>query len=249
MSNSPLSCMRKISPMQSGKRSHAIDTITIHCVVGQVSVEWLCDFFYGSGKEASCNYGVGLDGRICTIVDEDCHSWCSSDWDNDDRAVTMECASNSYHPYAINSKVYDSIIALCTDICKRNGKDTLLWFGNKDKTLAYKPKKNEMVMTVHRWFDDKSCPGDYIYNRLTQIAATVTMNLKGDDDMLSYEDFKKYMQKYETEVSKQGVSKWAKESWDKAVESKVFDGTNPRGSLTREQAAAVLDRVGVLNKE
>ena len=177
MSNSALSCMRKISPMQSGRRSHAIDRITPHCVVGQVSANWLCDFFYSSRKEASCNYGIGSDGRICTVVDEQDHSWCSSNWDNDDRAVTIECASDSFQPYAVNANVWKSLVDLCADICKRNGKKKLLWLADKAKTLAYQPKADEMVLTVHRWFDNKSCPGDYIYSRLGQLAKEVNQKL------------------------------------------------------------------------
>lgn len=42
------------------------------------------------------------------------------------------------------------------------------------------------------------------------------------------------------------VSDWAAESWDKAVARRVFDGTKPGAELTREQAAAVLDRLGLL---
>lgn len=179
MSNSTLSCMRKISPMQSGRRSHAIDRITPHCAVGQVSAQWLCDFFYGSGKEASCNYGIGYDGRIGTVVDEEDHSWCSSDWDNDDRAVTIECASDAFYPYAVNANVWKSLVELCADICGRNGKKKLLWLGDRAKTLAYKPLADEMLLTVHRWFDSKSCPGDYIYNRLGQLAKEVNQKLSG----------------------------------------------------------------------
>ena len=55
----------------------------------------------------------------------------------------------------------------------------MVWFGDKAKTLAYKPKPNEMMMTVHRWFAAKACPGDYIYNRLGQIASEVTAKIKG----------------------------------------------------------------------
>lgn len=68
---------------------------------------------------------------------------------------------------------------LCTDICKRNGKKKLLWFADKDKTLAYNPASDEMVITVHRWFTNKSCPGDWLYNRLGDLAARVTTNLGG----------------------------------------------------------------------
>ena len=41
------------------------------------------------------------------------------------------------------------------DICKRNGKNKLLWLSDRDKTLAYEPKSGEMVLTVHRWFANK----------------------------------------------------------------------------------------------
>ena len=43
------------------------------------------------------------------------------------------------------------------------------------------------------------------------------------------------------------VSDWAKEAWEAAVAAGVFDGTKPQAPLTREQAAAVLDRLGKLN--
>ena len=68
---------------------------------------------------------------------------------------------------------------LCTDICKRNGKKKLLWLGDKNKTLNYSPKSDEMVLTVHRWFANKSCPGDWLYSRLGDLASKVTAALGG----------------------------------------------------------------------
>ena len=79
----------------------------------------------------------------------------------------------------VSDAVYESLVNLCTDICKRNGKKKLLWFADKDKTLAYNPASDEMVITVHRWFANKSCPGDWLYNRLGDLAARVTANLGG----------------------------------------------------------------------
>lgn len=58
-------------------------------------------------------------------------------------------------------------------------KSKLLWLGDKNKTLAYAPKSDEMVLTVHRWFANKSCPGDWLYNRLGNLAAEVTKRLTG----------------------------------------------------------------------
>ena len=106
-------------------------------------------------------------------------SWCSSSSANDQRAVTIECASNKYHPYAFNDTVYARLIDLCIDICRRNGKTKLLWFGNKEKTLHYRPAKDEMVLTVHRWFANKACPGDWLMARMENLAMKVTQALGG----------------------------------------------------------------------
>lgn len=185
MSNSSLVSYTLLSPNHSGKRTHSIDRITPHCVVGQLSAESICGCFTSSSVQASCNYGIGTDGRISLCVDEGNRSWCSSSNANDQRAVTIECASDKEHPYTMTDAVYQSLIKLCVDICKRNGKTKLLWFGDKDKTLAYEPKSGEMVLTVHRWFANKACPGDWLYNRLGDLAAKVTEKLGGSSSSSS----------------------------------------------------------------
>lgn len=177
--NSLLAKYTKLSPNHSGTRTHSIDRITPHCVVGQLSAESICGCFISKSRGASCNYGIGTDGKIALCVEEKNRSWCSSSNSNDQRAVTIECASDMKTPYAMNSKVYNSLVELCTDICKRNGKKKLLWLGSEDKTLNYNPKSDEMVLTVHRWFANKSCPGDWLYSRLDDLAEKVTSNLSG----------------------------------------------------------------------
>ena len=175
--NSPLVVYTKLSPNHSGQRTHSIDRITPHCVVGQCSVETLGNIMYPTSRQASCNYGIGPDGRVGMYVEEKNRSWCSSSNANDQRAITIECASDTFHPYAMNDKVYATLITLCTDICRRNGKKKLLWFADKNKSLNYIPAADEMVLTVHRWFANKSCPGDWLYSRLSDVAAKVTANL------------------------------------------------------------------------
>lgn len=181
MSNSNLVNYTKISPNKTVNRNHSIDTITIHCVVGQCSVETLGDIFAPKTKKASSNYGIGVDGRIGMYVEEKDRSWCSSNAANDNRAITIECASDSTAPYAINSKVYDSLIKLCVDICKRNNIKELKW--KADKSLI--GKVDEQNMTVHRWFAAKDCPGDYIYNRLGQIADEVNKKLNSSNTKIN----------------------------------------------------------------
>lgn len=175
--NSSLVSYTKLSPNHSGQRTHSIDRITPHCVVGQCSVETLGNIFLPASKQASCNYGIGVDGRVGMYVEEKNRSWCSSSAANDQRAITIECASDNTEPYAFKDVVYQRLIELCTDICKRNGKTKLLWLGDKTKTLNYTPKSDEMVLTVHRWFANKSCPGNWMYARMGDLASKVTAAL------------------------------------------------------------------------
>lgn len=177
--NSGLVGYTKISPNRTSPRVHRIDRITPHCYVGQVSAESMAGWLCNPAAQASANYGIADNGTIAMFVEEQDRSWCSSNRDNDMRAITIECASDVKEPYAINDNVYNRLIDLMTDICKRHGKTKLLWLADKEKTLAYQPLDDEMVITVHRWFANKTCPGDYIYNRLGKIAETVTKRLGG----------------------------------------------------------------------
>lgn len=176
--NSPLVDCVKMSPNHSGKRTHRIDRITPHCVVGQCSAERIGDCF-PAGREASCNYGIGYDGRVCLIVDEANRSWCTSSNANDQRAITIECASDSTHPYAFKDACYKKLVKLCIDICQRNGIKKMLWINNKEKALNYEPKAGEGIFTVHRWYANKSCPGDWMYNRMGQLCDEVNAGLNG----------------------------------------------------------------------
>ena len=172
---------KKLSPNHSGLRTHSIDRITPHCVVGQCTAEGLGEWFEKQSTQASSNYGIDRDGRVALYVEEKNRSWCSSSNANDQRAITIECASDTTEPYAFRDVVYQTLIKLCIDICKRNGKNKLIWFGDKDKTLNYSPKSGEMILTVHRWFANKSCPGNWMYARMGDLAEKVTQVLGGSD--------------------------------------------------------------------
>lgn len=149
-------------------------TITIHCVVGQCSVQTLGNIFAPTSRGASSNYGVGYDGKIGMYVEEKDRSWCSSSSVNDNRAVTIEVASDTSEPYAVNQKAYASLLNLVTDICKRNGIKKLIWSKNKNERVNH---LNGCNMTVHRDYANKSCPGTYLYNKHGEIAAEVNKRL------------------------------------------------------------------------
>jgi len=178
--NSPMVIYTNLTANHSGLRGHSIDRITPHCIVGQWTAKKGCDFFATERHDASCNYVCGIDG-IGLCVEEKNRSWCSSSRENDNRAVTIECASDLSEPYAFRDDVYNRLIVLCADICERNGKRKLLWLGSREKTDAYTPKADEMILSVHRWYQpDKSCPGNWLMARMDDLAAKVTAKLSGD---------------------------------------------------------------------
>lgn len=172
LSNSTLVNYTKLSTHKN-TRTHKIDTISIHCMAGNLSVESCGNVF--QSREASSNYGVGSDGRIALYVEEKNRSWCTSDPDNDDRAVTIEVANDggAETGWHVSEKAYNALIELCTDICRRNNIEKLLW--KADKSLIGQVDKQNM--TVHRWFANKACPGDYLYNLHSKIASDVNAKL------------------------------------------------------------------------
>lgn len=178
LSNSKLISYTKISPNRTSPRNHKIDTVTIHCVVGQCSVETLGNIFAPTSRQASCNYGIGADGRIGMYCEEKDRSRCSSNAANDNRAITIEVASDTKHPYAVNAKAYAALIDLLVDICKRNGIPRLVWSASKADRVNH---KNGCNMTVHRDYANKSCPGEYLYSRHAQIASEVNKRLGSTD--------------------------------------------------------------------
>lgn len=193
--NSPLVGYTKLSPNNSGLRTHDIDTITPHCFVGLVTAERGCEVFAPTSRKASCNYVIGYDGRIGLCVEEKNRSWCSggelnvngfTGAMNDQRAITIECASDNTSPYGFTDITYATLISLCADICKRYGKKKLIWIGDKNQAVAYQPKEDEMKLTVHRWFANKSCPGQWLYDRMGELADKVTAILGGEEAPVTY---------------------------------------------------------------
>lgn len=174
--NSPLVTYTNITKNKTNNRNHAIDTITIHCIVGQWTAKQGCDYFATTNRKCSANYVVGKDGSIGLSVEEKDRSWCSSNAANDHRAVTIEVASDTKAPYAVTDAAYNALIQLIADVCKRNNIKELKW--KADKSLI--GQVDEQNMTVHKWFAKKDCPGEYLYSRHGDIASKVNaiLNVK-----------------------------------------------------------------------
>lgn len=244
--NSPLVDYTRISPNRSVNRNHTIDTVTIHCVVGQCSVETLGTIFAKSSNQASANYGIGYDGRVGLYVEEKDRSWCTSSSSNDNRAITIEVASDAYHPYAVNNAAYNKLIDLLVDICKRNDISQLVWSTSKYERMNH---LNGCNMTVHRDYANKACPGDYLYNLHGQIAAEVNARLNSEEDEdMTQEQFNQMANNWIAGLASQTEgADYAKEalSWGKENGLLLGDESGnqmPKSFLTREQFIAVIKR-------
>lgn len=169
---SPLATVEMLSPHKR-QRTHNIDTITIHCMAGNATVESCGRAFQGT-EAKSANYGIGTDGRIACYVPEEYRSMASSNTANDDRAVTIEVANNGGAPnWPVSDKALESLIELIADVCQRNGIDKLRWKADP-KLIGQVDKQN---MTVHRWFSAKACPGNYLFNLHGFIAKEVNAKM------------------------------------------------------------------------
>ena len=177
MSNSKLICYTKLSPNCNKPRNHKIDTITIHHMAGNLTVEQCGSVFAPASRQASSNYGIGSDGRIAMYVEEANRSWCSSSASNDNRAITIEVANdkpNDKDKWHVSDKAINALIALCVDICKRNGIKKLNYTGDKSGNV-----------TLHKWFAATSCPGPYLESKIPYIVEQVNKQLTGNAETKS----------------------------------------------------------------
>jgi hypothetical protein len=167
MSNSSLVSYTRLSPNCNKPRRNKIDTITIHHMAGNLTVEQCGEIFAPSSRQASSNYGVGTDGRVALYVDEANRAWTSSNADNDHRAVTIEVANDGGAPdWHVSDKALAATIDLCVDICRRNGIARLNYTGDKSGNL-----------TMHKWFAATACPGPYLESKFPYIAQEVNRRL------------------------------------------------------------------------
>lgn len=180
MSNSSLVSYTKLSPNCSKPRTHKIDTITIHHMAGNLSVETCGNVFATTSRKASSNYGIGSDGRVGLYVEEVNRAWTSGNKANDHRAITIEVANDDAgvknKTWTVSASAYKALIRLCADICKRNGITKLVWDANKTNRINH---ANGANMTLHKDFAATGCPGPYLESKMPDIAKEVNAMLSG----------------------------------------------------------------------
>lgn len=167
--NSPLTSYVRLSPNADFPREEKITKITIHHMGADLTLDALGASFGRRDREASANYGIDSSGNIGLYVEEVNRSWASSSPENDHAAVTIEVANEETGgDWRVSDRAYEALIALCTDICRRNGMEELVYTGDANGSL-----------TIHKMFADTECPGPYLESRMEEIAETVSKNLKG----------------------------------------------------------------------
>jgi N-acetyl-anhydromuramyl-L-alanine amidase AmpD len=147
MSNSSLVNYIKISPNYN-KRTAKIKKITIHHMAGNLSVQTCGNVFAKQSYEASANYGVDTNGLVGLYVEEKNRAWTSSNFENDNQAITIEVANDGGAPnWHVSDIAINKLVELCVDICKRNGIQKLIYTGNTSGNL-----------TTHNMFAATVCP-------------------------------------------------------------------------------------------
>lgn len=216
MSNSSLVNITDYSPNHSGLRNEKITKIAIHHTAGVLTAQRIGSVFKSRNRQASCNYGVGSDGKIVLVVDECNRAWTtSSEW-CDNRAVTIETSNSQYGGnWLVSDFVLNRLIDLVTDICKRNNIYPCTYTGDK-----------EGVLQKHSWYAQTSCPGPYLGSKFTYIANEVNKRLKnGNYTSKTVSDLYRVRKTWADAKSQKGAFKNLNSAIDLAKKNgyKVFD--------------------------
>ena len=100
-------------------------------------------------------------------VEESRRAMTSGNWENDNRAITIEVQNTTKGPnWEVSDKALAALVDLCEDICRRNGIPRLNYTGDKSGNL-----------TMHRWFANTVCPGPYLGSKFSYIADEVNRRL------------------------------------------------------------------------
>lgn len=168
--NSPLTEYVYLSGNADFPREGSINKITIHHMADDIPLERLGEVFAEPDRRASANYAIDTEGRVALYVEECNRAWCSSSPENDHQAVTVEVANDTFGgDWHVSDEAYNALIELCTDICRRNGIEKLVYTGDADGNL-----------TIHKMFSDTECPGPYLESKMPEIAKAVNQRLNAD---------------------------------------------------------------------
>lgn len=167
-------------------------------------------------------YFVGIE---CCIGDKS----IPSDWNAPGKHMELGKPSD---------KQYKALVEFAADFLTRNGMTVDNLYRHYDITGKL----------CHVWLVKDE-------NRWEKFKADVQAEMEGttmtreEIQALVDEGIQKRISEYEDLIAQgyaKTASQWAAKSWEKSTAKGVFDGTRPTEPMTREQAAVVLDRLGLL---
>ncbi len=166
--NSPLIDYVCLTPSADFPRDQQISKITIHHMAADPTLEDVGARFLRRDVQASANYGIDSYGNVALYVEEANRSWASRNRENDNAAVTIEVANDVVgDDWHVSDKAFDKLVALCVDICKRNGIEKIDFTGDASGNLTY-----------HGMFDGATeCPGPYLKSRMQDLADAINEQL------------------------------------------------------------------------
>lgn len=228
-----------------GRRAQPVSFLVLHYVGATGGAEANVRYYHGTpGIGASAHYFVdhAPAAGVWASVPEDCVAshcgrsdgkyWHPRCRNANSIGIEMCCHRREDGAWYIDAETVDAAVALSRDIMARYGIPVENVLRHYDVTGKRCPMP---------WVDD---PGQWeaFKRRLEEsdmtkdkVQAIVEMALAERDEAVAR--------------SIQTVSTWAYPQWEKAVKAGVFDGTRPGGYLTREQAAVILDRLGLIKED
>jgi hypothetical protein len=161
-------------------------------VAGNLSAETVLNLSrfvnYDPKNGASCGYAIGSDGAIALGVEETNRSWTTSSRANDMEAITAEIANDGGAPdWHMSDKAINAWIDLSVDIAKFYGYSRVLYkekptgvaASGVESWIATWSTPADMIVTLHCWYANKACPGQYFIRNLPKIVNEINARLSG----------------------------------------------------------------------
>jgi len=179
-------------------------TDTIHGIVihhaASTSLDSVGQAFSQWGRNGSAHYGVCGTQIHQYVREEDC-AWHCGDWAGNNCTIGIETVNSTGAPtWLVSEESFNTLAKLCADIAKRNG------LGR----VKFGPDDVYPTLSAHRDWSATYCPGDYLYNRMNELANRINEINYPSKPRLEYTKFEKavtYITTRDTHLYDFGYSK------------------------------------------
>ena len=189
---SPLSVFERVSPNKGVPRAKSICRLTPHHMAGNLTIEAMLGLpnFVRTDVQnrVSTSYAVGSDGRAGLGCEETNRPITSSSTANDNEAITFEIANNGGAPdWRMSDAAINAWLDLAVEICRFYGYKKVNYqakpanvtgSANVENWIKTWAKHDEMIITLHNWFQATTCPGPYFMRQLPWLVREMNKRLQ-----------------------------------------------------------------------